>query len=467
MSEQTVWVVNNIAQETSCPLTMKHVDTIDKLPLTAPSAIILSKNNHQDWLDLLMELRRRKAYRFTPVFYHGYITMNLRHLFDGSDQDDILQISQDIYKKLDRVAENQAFGSEEERILLTYLYTRQQSVLKGNITESAYVFDYPLLRVLLPNFPIEESTALLQDFVLRNLLIEQELVNEIQTCHACHSGLLNFKNRCPNCKAIDIKPQKFVHCFACGAIAPVSTLLRQERLICSSCHIRLHDLGIDYELPKENKLCKACGYFFDEPFVEIMCVSCEANFAMDDLNSRRLYNYCITKRAEHLIQGIETSVFRSFNELFKTLDYMTFMSIIGWQMTLVERYGRVYFSLMTLQITNITELIDTTGKAKTESLIGQLFTHLHQVFRASDLSARLDGVLFFFLPMTVQDGCLIILNRIRESLKTLTQEKLDRNITLSASYMTSSDMVQAGLKNQIKPQQLQELLIQSNVCVLC
>lgn len=465
--QETVWVVSNINEQSLLPLVVDEVSHLDNLPIVPPFAVVLSKSDDQNWMSLLTELRAKKGYRFTPVFYHGDVDNKLKPLFDGPADDHIMVKSRLIYDRMSSFGNGILHCSDKESILLAYLYSRPELRIDGYISHhSPYIYEYPLLSTLFACNALFDSWRFLQDLVMRDLLAQDVLLDEIQTCHSCESGMLNIKNSCSKCHSIDIKPQKFVHCFSCGNIGPVPEFLREERLICSVCKTRLHELGVDYEKPREDKLCNRCGHFFIESDIEVVCLACQQTSSMSMLGSRRLYRYSITQRAEYLVRGIEKSIYRNFSHFFKVTDYLEFISIVNWQSQLARRYSSLYFSIMTLHITNVSELIQLQGEASSERVMSQFFTSLRQVFRESDLSSRLDGTMYFLLPMANQDGCLVILNRITQAVLDLAQESIGNELTVGVSYMTSSDMLQANLSHNLVITELHDHIVGNNMYLI-
>lgn len=466
MSEKKVWVVSNINEENLEPLSVGEVSRVDKLPETAPFAIILSKAEDQDWITLLASIRAKKDYRYTPIFYHGDVPPFLHHLFDGPADENVDKKSSVIYERMVGFGENVAQSDDKELMLLSYLYSREGIQMSGYLGLSPHIYEFPLLQVLFQNDPIEDGWQFLKDLVTRELLAQEGLLDEIQTCSACDSGLLNFKMSCPNCHSIDIKPQKFVHCFSCGKIAPIPEFLREERLICTRCKTKLSKLGVDYEKPKEDKLCNNCGHFFSEAEMELICLSCHKISPLQNMLARKLHYYTLTRRGEYLVRGIEKSIYKNFSHFFKVIDFDEFISITEWQIRLAERYSPVSFSVLTLQIINATEIVEEHGELNSERLIGQFFTCLRQIFRESDLSSRLDGTMYFLLPMTNQDGCLVVINRTTETVLQLASENIGVGLAVGISYMTSSEIIQEKLEGTLVPAELKTRMLESNLHVI-
>lgn len=467
MKKKSVWVVSNINEETLLPLVVDRVATLQELPATPPFAVILSKSEGQDWIELLTHMRSNEAYRFIPVFYHGDVEPNLQHLFDGAADDKVMVKAAYIYERIKTFSTNIPASTDKELILLAYLYSRAPFILRGYISHrSPFIYEYPLLNVLFHSQDTFDGWQFLQDLAMRDLLTQEALIDEIKTCSSCESGLLNLKNSCPNCHSIDIKPQKFVHCYSCGKIGPVPEFLREERLICSRCKTKLTELGVDYEKPKEDKMCNSCGHFFAESEIELVCLVCHRASSPQTLTARRLYDYSLSRRGEYLIRGIEKSIYREFNHFFKVIDHNAFMLIASWQAKLSKRYSSIYFSVMTLQITNEAELIAKQGETNSERLMGQFFTALCQSFRDSDLSSRIEGTMFFLLPMATQDGCLVIIDRIKQTVSQLAEEDIGKDLTVGVSYMTSTEINQSEIQGDLVLAELQARMLESNVCFI-
>ncbi len=466
--KQSIWVVSNINEEQLLPLHVDKANEISALPKSPPYAVILAKNINQDWVELVGQLRSTAEYRYIPVFYHGAIDPNIEHIFDGPADEHIHTRAAAIYERMDILGPQLLRLEDEEAILLTYLFTRVRSCISGHKSvKNRYIFEYPLLKILLKSFTEAcDQWLFLEEFVKRDLMAHDKLLDETKNCGSCESGLLNIKSTCPSCRSINIQPQKLVHCYNCGNIGAVPEFLRQERLVCSQCHVRLHELGVDYEMPLEDKICNSCGHFFAFADVKLICLVCERASTDDELRVRRLHTYVLTRRGEYLVRGIEKSIYRQFSHFFKVIDYQVFMAIASWQAKLAVRYSSTYFSIMTLQITNEDELIAEKGALDSELLMTQLFTSLRQVFRESDLSSRLGSTMFFLLPMAGLEGCLIILERIKATVNTLAQEDIGKGLIIGLSYMTSAEVGEDIGNGDLVIAEFHAKLVESNMCLI-
>lgn len=464
--QQSLWVLGNSPANMPFPLDYKHAATIKDLPESEVFAIIIAKNPHGEHLRQFAELRAMPAYRYTPIFYAGPATEEVE-LFDGIVDEQLLDKADAIHQRLELVTEANLTSESNEIILLVYLFTRPENKLKGYVNhQSTHIFEYPLLSLLFPQEQNFDGWRFLQDLVMPDLLAPGLLLDEIQTCNACDSGLLNIKNSCPSCHSINIKPQKFVHCYTCGKIGPVPEFLRQERLVCSRCNTRLRTLGVDYDKPLEDKLCNECGHYFAEPEVNLVCLVCHRTSSSKELSARRLNEYSLTRRGEYLVRGIEKGIYRNFNHFFKVIDYEAFMAIVAWQAKLAERYPSLYFSVMTLQITNAEKLLEEQGVVGIEKQLGELFTNLRKVFRESDLSSRIEGTMLFFLPMADAEGCTILVDRIKVFVNQMAKNNNNKGLEVGLSYITSNEMNNAQLQGELVISELHARILESNVCLI-
>lgn len=464
--QQALWVLGNNLSGSSPPFEYQHAQSLDDLPEKNILAVIINKGTNGEHFQWLAQLRSRENYRYTPVFLNG-AEADEAVLFDGLVDDKMTQKAEAIHQRIDLVTESNLRTESNEIILLVYLFTRPELKLKGHVNHhSTHIFEYPLLSLLFPNEQNFDGWRFLQDLVMPDLLAPGILLDEIQTCNACDSGLLNIKNSCPSCHSINIKPQKFVHCYTCGKIGPVPEFLRQERLICSRCNTRLRTLGVDYDKPLEDKLCNDCGHYFAEPEVNLVCLVCHRTSSSKELAARRLYEYSLTRRGEYLVRGIEKGIYRNFHHFFKVIDYAAFMAIVAWQAKLAERYPSLYFSVMTLQITNAEKLLEEQGVVEIEKQLGELFTNLRKVFRESDLSSRIEGTMLFFLPMADTEGCTLLVDRIKVFVNQMAEHNNNRGLEVGLSYITSTEMNNSQLEGELVISELHARILESNVCLI-
>lgn len=464
--QQTVWVVSNINEKKLLPLKMDRVSQVTELPEQPPFAVILSKNEGEDWISLISQLRQKPGYLLTPVFHHGDIDPQLSSLFDGRADEDLYARANLIHERLLLADSNFQDGSDEAK-LMTYLYSRPDLLLHGYInSHTSFVFEFPLVTALLAKEKSFDGWYFLQELVARGVLANETLRGEIQSCSKCHSGLLNIKVNCPKCKSIDIKSQKFIHCFSCGKIGPIPELLRQERLVCAQCNTRLQELGVDYEMPKEDRLCNSCGHCFFEPEIIVTCLVCHQNSLAHELIPRRLYDYSLTRLGDNLVRGVKKSIYRQFKRYFKVIDYDLFITIFDWHTKLAVRYSSIYFSVLSLKLINEGELITRNGDGNVEQMMSQLFISLRQVFRDSDLVSRHEDAMYFLLPMTNKEGCFLVMKRVIDVIQQLSEQDIGAGLRVGIGHMTSEEIIRGAIHSELLVSELSSRMVESNICFI-
>lgn len=467
MKSKKLWILGEDLPSCSIPLVQKKITSLSSLPETAPYAVVISYKTPEERLNILKALRSIPNYRHVPVFTNALLTAEECQLFDGLVEESLISKVEGIHKRLHMASTPNVHLTEKEQVFLVYLFSRGEIWFGGNVDYRArYLYVYPLLNLLFPEDPDMDGWHFLTDLVNRDLLITGAIRDEIKVCSSCDSGLLNFRSTCPHCHSIHIKEQRFVHCYRCGKIGPVADFLREERLICGRCNTPLIELGVDYEKPREDKTCLDCEHYFERPEMHVVCLFCHRIARQTELGSRGLYEYSLSRRGEGLVCGNDKGIYQDFNQFFKVIDYDAFMSIVLWQLKLAERYTSIYFSVVTLQVRNEREMLDLHGVVGMESLLGELFVDLRQVFRESDISSRKDGSMLFFLPMADTQGCEILSERIHVSVNTLSRKHDNKGLIIGLSYMNSKEMLNANLHALNLVQELHARIADSHLLLM-
>ncbi|OCH99239.1 hypothetical protein A8135_08320 [Legionella jamestowniensis] len=442
MNDQIIWILGS-TKNLDLPYPIRWISSEKELPKEDCFAIALDLNNLQNYFEKVTALRQRKTYRFTPIFYLGKSDRFHADIFDGELDKESQTVALAIHERIQLIPFTGVL-EDRELFLLSYLFTRSTLMVHGHLTPSfTNGISFPLLKVLFGENNGVDEWNFLQNMVSRDLLFQEKLVDEIQTCPSCHSGLLNYKNACPNCHSIDIQVQQFIHCFSCGNIEPSTRFLRQERLICPRCNAKLRHIGMDYDKPLEDKSCNQCGFYFLDAEVIIICMNCSKNTPPENLVARRLYIYKLTKHGEFLARGIEKKIQTHFNNFFAFIEFEAFFSIIKWQIKLATRYKDLHFSVLSLKITNEEELLNELGVFHTEKLLAEFYERLRHVFRDSDLASHGENFVLFFLPMTDEQGCQVLLNRIQEFSKQQKLSMSEKKLIVHMGFITSEEVTKS------------------------
>lgn len=431
-----IWLLGKDSLQENLPANIHEVSKPEQI--TEPvNAIIISTPEDDDWLSPLKSLRQNKLFSYIPIFYQGKVPQKYHSLFDGPADKNMLRKIKLIHKRCALICPETFQSTEPEIKLLNYAFSRPDYVIEGYLTSDfPHVYDYPLIRVLFDVAYEFDSWDFLHELSLRNLLKCNELPSIIYICPICENGLLNVRKTCPYCHSANYRQERLIHCFACGRIGSVPEFLREERLMCNNCKAPLRERGVDYEKPRENKLCLQCDNYFADETLKLFCLSCHHTCHVNDLEERHLSSYTISQEGEYLIRGIEKNIYKDFGLYFQIIDYVEFSRILNWQIKLSKRYDSVFFSILNIRFNYEIEFALAKELAFVEKLIGKLFANLRKVIRESDLSTRVDGNLFFLLPMTDEEGGRQLLTRIQRFISTnpIQEGGSELNLQLSVTF---------------------------------
>jgi len=407
------------------------------------TAIVISTPGDTNWLAAIKRVRALPELLYTPLFYQGNVPSGYRPLFDGAADKNLLNCAKSITERLNLINIDFLQSKDLEIKILNYLFSRSEIEMEGRLSHAApHISEYPLIEVLGQVEASYNAKQLLQSLVQRNLLNTNSLPKTYYTCGACDGGLLNVQKCCPQCHSDNYKQETLVHCYGCGKIGPVPEFLRRSRLICNHCKVHLIEEGIDYDKPKEDKRCISCGSYFSASEIKVICLVCSHICQIKDLDKQELSAFTISRRGEYLIRGIEKNMYKYFNLNFKVIDYIEFSRIVNWQLQLSERYNAVYFSILNLHFNYNVKYATAKELELVEVLMGKLFKNLRSVLRESDLSTRLDGNLFFLLPMTDDKGGKKLISRIKLIISSNKLEDALPELNLQLSSISSENILE-------------------------
>lgn len=424
-----------------------RVDSIDELPPEGALFVVLDFDEAGAY-EALVKLRRTAHYQLTPVFYIGTPPKHHEQILDGRYEERSVDLAKAMHERFLLTRLNQSIHFDIEHLLASYLYLRNEFKVKCFLDYHFPAgFQYPLLELLIPYDEKHHYWYILQSMQTGNYIESGELISELQICPYCASGLLNFRNCCPNCHSVNIVTQSFIHCFTCGNIGPMSGFMRHDELVCTRCNTKLRHIGIDYDKPLEDKTCLDCQHWFFEPLVMAVCLYCSKLCDPQELQTRKLYAYQLTSRGEALARNLESTLVIELNQFLKTVDVSVFRMILKWQLQVAKRYKLVNFNLIGIKVLNQEQLILKHGLIKTEKLFAELFQRMRGLLRDTDLATIDDKTIIFFLPMTPPEHNQIVFERIRSF--TDAQWSNGTHIELGVGGLSSDEILQHDITDDL------------------
>lgn len=314
---------------------------------------------------------------------------------------------------------------DADRRLLHFLYARRRRQINPIVDwrrERSYA--YPLAEVFADDDVDVDDW--LQSLVRREMLAGIEIVSRVRECPDCHSAHLNFIDRCPQCRSLEIEQQAFLHCFGCGKVAPRSQFSNGARLQCPKCRVLLRQVGVDYDRAIDSYLCGSCDVTFSDPEVVAACMSCERDSAPSGLDIRNLRRLELTENGRMAIRvGRLSNVFAALDE-FNYTHPDEFYRTLNWFLGLSRRYPVVNFSLVGVRFANVRDLSLRIGPTKTSVFVEHAAERLRSMMRETDVCARpAEDLIWLMLPFTNAEGSRVVQRKI-EPLNEQLELNLDR-----------------------------------------
>jgi hypothetical protein len=271
-----------------------------------------------------------------------------------------------------------------ERLLL-YMYLRgRYELLPIYKQDSKALYVYPVVEMLAGN---EANTEWFSRLERSELLSPEVLCDRIRACRECGSGHLSYVDICPACSSIEIKHTPSLHCFTCGHTGRKFDFEVDGHLVCPKCEMRLRHIGVDYDLPMAQYLCRKCHNSSMEARIVASCFDCKHIDDPDMLDVKEVFSYSLNSRGlEALRQG-------QFYDSFKVRDGANnvlpayFKQLLLWSAMTYERYTALNFSVFLIEFINTDELLARLGATKVYKLIDEFILRMREVVRASDVTS--------------------------------------------------------------------------------
>lgn len=390
----------------------------------------------------ILEFRTTSPLHYKPLFLNKpNVTKTLQLLVDGISLTEIEmdKTAQQINKKISDFREP-VDPEDLEGLLLMFLLTRNNKNLNFELApELPQKVRYPLMEIYIkdPLLAKKRVDALVDE----QILVPHKVSDEIQLCPNCLNGWLNFKNVCPICRSVDIEKVQFIQCFSCGNTEPEQNFMTNDALICLNCHTKLKHIGIEYDKPLEEFVCKENHHRFMDSELECHCFNCHESFSTQRVISKKLASYKVSNKGiNYLIHG-KGLAYVDLKDVHNFLDESVFILFLNWFIQAAQRYDAYSFSVCNIYVNNYHELVEEHGMIGTKQLIHEFFNSLRSFFRATDLITRLDDeVATIIFSQSNSESFHAIERNIR-----LIQENTKHNAAISIQINAiSSDSIDLG-----------------------
>jgi GGDEF domain-containing protein len=424
-------------------LSLNDLEQLDQFP--CPELIRLDLDDAKKIESALRKIRSDHQNYLAPVFLqHNVSELSgfYLQLLDGiglESKEDEDKKSLKINELVENINKSIQHNDPEQQLLMLML-TRPQIRLNYQLDPTQpCVIRYPLAELYIPDRLLAKQR--IDSLLAKDMLLATEVKDEIQSCPYCNNNLINFKKLCPNCGSVDIKKEKFLHCFTCGNTEPERVFLRADELRCSNCNTVLRHIGIDYDRPLEENICTSCKSSFIDPNVQCLCFTCNRSFDPQSLVS---YKLCEYKLADKAIQYLTLPHILENNMLIDQnhfVDPTVFTFFLDWQIKASLRYKSSSFSLINIKISNSNELINKYGITQTRQIVDELFQFIRSCSRNTDLFTRMNvemaTILFSFSNSA---DALLIKTNIQNHIQRGMKQGIDVNLIIQTSSSDELDL---------------------------
>jgi GGDEF domain-containing protein len=360
-----------------------------------------------------------KGWRTSPYWFRPAFVDDLTA--QPSTSDGVLEYEQvaEISDRIEQLRRSLKLDPQKlqfDERLLYYLYLREPHDLVPICDRnSKHLYRYPEAEALAPES--DDTGMWIASLTRRNLLQPAKLIDRTRHCRTCSSAHLHYLDVCPKCRGIEIRASESVHCFTCGNVAPHEDFSNEGQLVCPKCQARLRHIGVDYDKPLTKLACGTCHHTFIEADVVVRCLDCNAVAEPDMLDVREVHTLRLSPNGRAALRAGQ--LHDSFAAL-DTANYVVpnyFRLMLDWGIITQRRHKELRFSLIMIDFTNASEMIEANGGARTYLILDELASRLRELLRNTDMTTRTsETLLWVFLPFSSGAGFAARVQRLLQEI---------------------------------------------------
>jgi GGDEF domain-containing protein len=297
--------------------------------------------------------------------------------------------------------------------------TPQTALEPVPLTDSHRGFGYPVLHTF---FGMNASDVAILEHMATLGMLSKRINNRVRHCPACGAWQLNYRQQCPRCKSLDFLQETIIHHFSCGHMGPLKEFYRQGELVCTKCHKRLRQIGVDYEKPATNHRCQDCEYLFADPEVAAQCQHCGSISNPAATREQTLFSYQLQPFAEQAVASNSVHALDLGALLGANTSGLASRQLFIYELNRdVQRFKRykVPSSVVLVRVNNMEELQKDLD-AEFGDYIQMLFTSISSSLRSLDITCIWDhNLLAVLLPGTPLEGAWVVARRMEEQAQSI------------------------------------------------
>ncbi|CAG5084166.1 TackOD1 domain-containing metal-binding protein [Parvicella tangerina] len=431
--------------------------------------IIIDGVNDEFVREIVARIRRhhRAEVYLKPVFLLKNVTIKdpvVNELIDGvvfslEQVELLLDRTKDISMKSKEVLEVKSMSFEAEVINKTFnlLVTRDKKRLEAYpYNRSGIGYYYPEMSV---NFPREDEHNVLSILKMAedDGLLTSSFNDRVYLCTSCSGAYLNYREVCPQCSSSHSTTEDMVHHFPCAYIGPIKDFQNtiDDELNCPKCNKTLRHIGVDYDKPSVLHTCQKCNHKYQDYHVKAKCISCHHDNHIENLISKEIKNYTLTRKGRSIAFNGYVSTTRDFDDVPGTVKYDVFKIMLKYE---IERLRQNDYTsnIGFMHLANAGEIYSRLGLERQKSLITEMIGILRHNLRSADFIAFYDAST---LVLSLNEIPTKIANKILNDIADLTVSLMKRNFkTVEVHIKTNAIKLNTATSHELQLQNLMKTI---------
>jgi hypothetical protein len=343
------------------------------------------------------------------------------------------------------IKHNSIKNNNVNKLILWLWLDNKRTIKPYKDNEKSSIFTYPIIDA----YHGEEKNHYnyLEYLSEQEIIKKGELINRIRGCNKCNSSYLNYIETCPSCESFNIEETSSLHCFNCGHVNDKNVFFKNNIIECPNCYTQLKHIGVDYDKPIENYKCNSCEHKFSESETRVLCLTCEHQNDVNDLNVHNIYEYNSGNELTDLVKFGNQSNIPELNIEGK-VPFKYFINMIEWINKIAIRHNQEHL-ILTLKIKQTDNNIK---ESEIISVVSSITNRLNNFLRNTDICCQpKPEIIMLFLPFTNHNSLSTIESKISCLEELIENEAFELIITtnnLPDKINTMEELFQHNLKEQ-------------------
>jgi hypothetical protein len=320
-----------------------------------------------------------------------------------------------------------SFEAQVVTKLLCYMYTREEKELEPiPYAFSNTNYSYPFLSCNYEPHDEYQIFDLLQLMVSEGLF-SAEYIDRVYLCANCKSSHLSYRETCVKCHSTNTDSFDIVHHFPCAYVGPITDFTNDldDKLNCPKCTKTLKHIGIDYDKPSVLHVCKNCNHRFQDFNVRAKCMTCENDNPVEQLVSKEIFTYNISKKGEDVAIRGYSSTPKDIEDIIGTVKYETFKTVVKYEIERI-RQTEGNSNIVAVNIVNAGEFYANVGSNGQQAFLRDIVAEIRSSIRSSDMITFYSSEVIL---ITMNDIPNKIVDRIVEDILNLLKKLLENNFS--------------------------------------